>query len=89
MFKVGHRWVVLRYKGQYLFLHSCIILESFLSFREFYFREHFVYKVVRVASRSRRSLNNLMFSTKVSSEELVLSSLRPSPFTKPFLTLGG
>ena len=50
-----------------------------------------VYKVVRVASRSRsrRSLNNLMFSTKVSSGELVLSSLRRSPFTKPFLTPGG
>ena len=34
-------------------LHSCIILESFLSVREFYFRECFVYKVVRVASRSK------------------------------------
>ena len=35
-FKVRHRWVVLHYKGQYFFLHSCIILESFLSVREFY-----------------------------------------------------
>ena len=43
--------VVLHYKGQYFFLHSCIILESFLSVREFYFRECFVNKVVRVASR--------------------------------------
>ena len=52
-FKVRHRWVVLRYKGQYFFLHSCIILESFVSVREFYFRECFVCKVVRVASRSK------------------------------------
>ena len=37
----------------YFFLHSCIILESFLSVREFYFRECFVNKVVRVASRSK------------------------------------
>ena len=35
-FKVRYRWVVLCYKGQYFFLHSCIILESFLSVREFY-----------------------------------------------------
>ena len=49
--KIRHRWVVLRYKGQYFFLHSCIILESFLSVREFY--------VATKTSRIPRNLNFL------------------------------
>ena len=49
IFKIRHRWVVLRYKGQYFFLHSCIILESFLSVREFY--------VATKTSRIPRNLN--------------------------------
>ena len=39
--------------GQYFFAYSCVFLESFLSVREFDFRECFIYKVVWVASRSK------------------------------------
>ena len=66
-----------------------------LTLRAFFLSENFTSESVlsiRLCGKPlarRRSLNNLMFSTEVSSEELVLSSLRPSPFTKPFLTPGG
>ena len=82
--------------GLYCVTKGNISLRTFVfSWRAFFLSENLTSESVlsvRLFGKPlarRRSLNILMFSTKVSCEELVLSSLRPSPFTKPFLTPGG
>ena len=63
---------------------QCLFQSLFLPVPMFNFWEDIIYLLFRVASRIRRALNFLTFSSNIAFEQFVLRSLRDSPFTKPF-----